>query len=321
MGDYLQYTFNTENPEEIIRSVRSGDQLPAHYTLDVDPFSQVASSLLVDSCFLESTEFNVGGYRWVIQIYPNENEKDNGDGHISIYLKLCDKLKPHSFINVIFRALIYDQERNKYLVIQDLQEKRFDASNTIRGMPKTLPQSALYAECNGFLMHDRCTFGAEVFIINTNRPTSAKVLCVNDNSNRQYTWRVERFSEISNSLNSPEFIIDGRSWYLCVYPKGNYEGKDKFRSLYLHLVQCNDLTAGNKLYIEFEMGIKDQLNRKDCTVIFQYPFQKSLNSWGRCTFVPISDLLIPYRGLVMDDVVLFEVRFKHSFMLSNRSSA
>ncbi|GAB4838849.1 hypothetical protein Ancab_028388 [Ancistrocladus abbreviatus] len=110
MGDNLQYTFNTENPEEIIKSIRSGDQPRAHYKLDVDSFSQVASSLLIESGFLESTEFSVGGYRWVIQIYPNGNQNDNGDGHISIYLKLCDKLKPHSFINVIFRALIYDHE-------------------------------------------------------------------------------------------------------------------------------------------------------------------------------------------------------------------
>ncbi|GAB4838857.1 hypothetical protein Ancab_028396 [Ancistrocladus abbreviatus] len=117
-SDYLQYTFRIENPTEIIRSIRSGQQPPAHYKLDVDSFSLLPSSILVDSPYIESTEFSVGGYRWALQIYLNGNKNDNGDGHISIYLKLCDKLKSNFFINVIFRALIYDQERNKYLIIQ-----------------------------------------------------------------------------------------------------------------------------------------------------------------------------------------------------------
>ncbi|GAB4839260.1 hypothetical protein Ancab_039881 [Ancistrocladus abbreviatus] len=317
MGDHLQYTFKTEDSEEIIRFVRSGVQPPAHYKLDVDSFSQVTSSLLIESCFLESTEFIVGGHRWVIQIYPNGNEKDNGDGYISIYLKLRDKLKPRSFINVVFRALIYDQARKKYLIIQDLQEKCFDASNTIRGMPKALPQSALYAEYNGFLMHDRCTFGAEVFIINTNAPTNAKISCVDGTHTRAYTWRIEKFSEIFDFANSPEFTIDGRTWYLCVYPKGAGDQKGKYLSLYLHLVQGNDLTAGNKLYVEYEMRMKNQLNGEDRIWTFRYPFVKSTNGYGLGGFVPISDLCIPSKGLVMDDVMLLEVRFKHSFMLKN----
>ncbi|GAB4838848.1 hypothetical protein Ancab_039861 [Ancistrocladus abbreviatus] len=264
-ADHMQYTFKIENSTEILKSIRSGEQPPAHYKLDVDSFSQVAASLLLKSCFLESTEFSVGGYRWVIQIYPYGNKNDNGDGHISIYLKLCDKLKPHFFISVIFRALIYDQERNKYLIIQDLQEKHFDATNAIRGMPRALPQSAFHSEYNGFLVQDRCTFGAEVFIINTNTPTGAKVSSLNSNSIRTYTWRLEKFSEISTYDNtySPEFTINSRTWKLRVYPKGYGTQKDKSLSLYLELAQRNDLTAGNKLYVEYELRMKNQLNGED----------------------------------------------------------
>ncbi|GAB4838976.1 hypothetical protein Ancab_028509 [Ancistrocladus abbreviatus] len=115
---HLPYTLKFEDSTDIIRSIRSGEQPPIHYKLDVNSFSQITSLLLADSKFLESTEFCVGGYRWVMQIYPNGNRNDDGEGHISIYLKLCDEPKYGSFINTIFRALVYDQERRKYLVIQ-----------------------------------------------------------------------------------------------------------------------------------------------------------------------------------------------------------
>ncbi|GAB4838891.1 hypothetical protein Ancab_028429 [Ancistrocladus abbreviatus] len=312
-SDHLQYTFKVENSTEIIRSIRSGEQQPAHYKLDVDSFSLLSSSLLPDSPFLESNEFNVGGFRWVIQIYPNGNTKDNGDGYISIYLKLCDKLNSSSFINVIFRALLYDQGRDKYLIIQDLREKRFDATNTIRGIPKVLPQSAFNAECNGFLIQNQCTFGAEVLIINTNTPTSAKVSCVNHTNT--YTWRVEKLSEISSDAYSPEFTVEARTWKLLVCPRGTGDQKGKCLSLFLGLTQFHDLTAGNKLYAKFELRVKNQLNGQDRCEIVRGPFHSSSLGWGSMAFIPISDLLIPSKGLVMDDVMIFEVCFQQIFML------
>ncbi|GAB4838861.1 hypothetical protein Ancab_039862 [Ancistrocladus abbreviatus] len=295
-SDHLQYTLKIESPMEIIRSIRSGGQPPTHYKLDISSFSQVASSLLSTSPFIESTEFSVGGYRWVIQIYPNGNEKDNGDGHISFYLKLCDKLPSNSFINVIFRALVYDQERNKYLIIQDLREKHFDATNAIWGISRALPQSVFNAKSNGFLIHDRCTFGAEVFIINTNTPTCAKMSSMDSKSTRTYTWRVEKFSEISDNAYSPEFTIEGRIWKLHVFPNGYGAQKGKCLSLYLELAQRNDLTAGDKLYAEYELRIKNQLNVEDRCGTCRHAFEKSAKDGGRANFIPIPDLLIPSKG-------------------------
>ncbi|GAB4838762.1 hypothetical protein Ancab_039858 [Ancistrocladus abbreviatus] len=316
-SDHLQYTFMIENSSEIIRSIRSGEQPPAHYKLDVNSFSLLTGSLPTASSFLQSTEFSVGGYRWVLQIYPTGNENDNGKGHISIYLKLCDKLKAGSFINVIFRVLIYDQERNKYLIMQDLREKRFDATNAIWGMSRALPQTAFNAKCNGFLMQDRCTFGAEVFIINTTIPTSAEVSYIEGNRMRTYTWRVEKFSELSDDAYSPEFTIEGRTWKLNVCPRGCGAQKGKSLALYLALTQLYDLTAGNKLYTEYELRIKNQFNGEDHCGTFKHPFEKSAKTWGRTSFVPITDLLVPSKGLVMDDVIVLEVCFKQIFMLKN----
>ncbi|GAB4838865.1 hypothetical protein Ancab_028402 [Ancistrocladus abbreviatus] len=138
------------------------------------------------------------------------------------YLHRIGHGKLRFFINVIFRAFAYDQERNKNLIIQG----------------------------NGFLVRDRCTFGVEVFIINSTIPTSAKMSYIDSNHTRAFTWRV-KFSKLSDDTYSPEFAIEGRTWKLNVLPRGYGVEKGKCLSLYLNLTQPYDLTAGNKLYAEF----------------------------------------------------------------------
>ncbi|GAB4838894.1 hypothetical protein Ancab_039866 [Ancistrocladus abbreviatus] len=268
----------------------------------------------VGSHSFESTEFSVGGYRWAIQIYPHGNENENGEGHISIYLRLCDKLKSGSVINVIFRALVYDYERNKYLVIQDLREKRFDGTNTMCGMSRALPLSAFYTKSNGFFIQDRCTFGAEVFIINATIPTSAEVCNMESGRDRSYTWRIERFSELPNSAYSPEFTVEGRTWKLNAWPGGSGTQKGKSFSLYLCLCQYADLAAGNKLHVEYELRLKNQLNGEDRKGTCKRIFTKSSSSWGLGALVPITDLHIQSKGLMMDDVVILQVCIKQMLL-------
>ncbi|GAB4838979.1 hypothetical protein Ancab_039872 [Ancistrocladus abbreviatus] len=314
---YLPYTMKFEDSEDVIRSIRSGEQPPIHYKLDVKSFSQIRSILTSKLKVLESTEFYVGGYRWVTQIYPHGNRNDNGEGHISIYLKLCDELKYGSFVNVIFRALVYDQQRDKYLVIQDLREKRFDATNPIWGMSQALPQSVFNATCNGFLVKDRCTFGAEVFIIYATTPTIAEVSSIHSSSTRKYTWRIEKFSELPDDVYSPEFTIEDHTWKLSLYPRGYNSRRGKSISLFLGLTRQRELTAGSKLYTEYEMRVKNQLNFEDHSNTgyhaFEYSEEGTVKGFG--DLIPISDLLIPSKGFVMEDVIILEVCVKRLFLL------
>ncbi|GAB4838982.1 hypothetical protein Ancab_039873 [Ancistrocladus abbreviatus] len=314
---YLPHTMKFDDSADIIRSIRSGEQPPMHYKLDIKSFSQMRTILPMNLKVLESTEFCVGGYRWVIQIYPNGNRNDDGEGYISIYLKLCDKLKHGSFINVIFRALVFDQQRDKYLLIQDLREKRFDATNSTWGMSKALPQAVFNAECNGFLVKDRCMFGAEVFIIYTTTPTTAEVSSIPSSRSRKYTWRIEKFSELPDIEYSPEFIIEDYTWKLQVYPRGYDSQKGKRLSLYLGLTGQRQLIAGGKLYAEIELCVKNQLNYEDCSqtrsVAFEY--SEEVKYKGVHNFIPIPDLHNPSKGFVMDDVIVLEVCIKRLFLL------
>ena len=54
----------------------------------------------------------------VFSVYPKGNDKENGEGHLSLYIRVVDKLSAGSFVNVMFRFLIYDQIQDNYLVIQ-----------------------------------------------------------------------------------------------------------------------------------------------------------------------------------------------------------
>ncbi|GAB4838994.1 hypothetical protein Ancab_028524 [Ancistrocladus abbreviatus] len=314
---YLPHTMKFEDSADIIRSIRSGEQPPMHYKLDVKSFLQIRSVLACNLKVLESTEFFVGGYRWVVQIYPNGNGNDNGEGYISIYLKLCDKLNYGSFINVIFRALVYDQQRDKYLVIQDLREKRFDATNPIWGMSKALPQAVFNATCNGFLVKDQCTFGAEVFIIYATTPTTAEVSSIHSSSTLKYTWRIEKFSELPDDIYSPEFTIEDHTWKLNVNPRGYKLHKGKSLSLYLFFTGQRELTAGSKLYIEYEMRVKNQLNFEDQskTGTRSLEYADEVACAGIVDLIPISDLHNPSKGFVMDDVIILEVCIKRLFLL------
>ncbi|GAB4838987.1 hypothetical protein Ancab_028517 [Ancistrocladus abbreviatus] len=63
---YLPHTMKFEDSADIIRSIRSGEQPPMHYKLDVKSFSQIRSVLAIKYKILKSTEFCVGGYRWYL---------------------------------------------------------------------------------------------------------------------------------------------------------------------------------------------------------------------------------------------------------------
>jgi len=54
----------------------------------------------------------------VFSVYPKGNDKANGEGHLSLYIRIVDKLAAGTFINATFRFLIYDQIQDNYLLIQ-----------------------------------------------------------------------------------------------------------------------------------------------------------------------------------------------------------
>ncbi|KAF6173477.1 hypothetical protein GIB67_027172 [Kingdonia uniflora] len=76
------------------------DVPPTHYTFKVELFSVLSNSSIEK---YESCDFEAGGYKWKLLMYPKGNK--NGKGYVSLYLEIADmgSLLPGWEVNVIFR--------------------------------------------------------------------------------------------------------------------------------------------------------------------------------------------------------------------------
>ena len=134
---------------EISRTLR--EVPPGDYLFQIKSFSLLSK---VEEKRFESSDFESGGYKWWVEIhilsshlwevfllfkiqdkfshcvlclvcrklclYPNGYEKENGKGHISLYLAIseADTLPLGWEVNVKFDLFVYDHIRDKYLTIQ-----------------------------------------------------------------------------------------------------------------------------------------------------------------------------------------------------------
>ncbi|THG15921.1 hypothetical protein TEA_008956 [Camellia sinensis var. sinensis] len=219
---------------EVSRSVR--DLRPAHYLFKIESFSILLEEKIEK---YESDDFQAGGYKWELCLYPNGNNKGNGKDHISLYLVIKDTDNlPHGWeVNVQFKLFVFDHIRDKYLTIQDTFN---DTSN-------------------GYLLEDSCIFGAEVFVIEY----AGKGECmsmIKVPKNNTFTWKVDNFSTITDIfLCSDEFKVGERK-KLELYPRGNAKPEGESLSLFLAVADYEALPLNWKVYAKFKLRIKDQIN-------------------------------------------------------------
>ncbi|KAI6672626.1 hypothetical protein NL676_000532 [Syzygium grande] len=93
------------------------DVSPAHYVFRIESFSLFSEN---DMDMYETIEFESGGHKWRLILYPNGDKSRNGQGHVSIYLAVSETspLKVGSDVNAIVRFFVFDQIRDTYLVKQ-----------------------------------------------------------------------------------------------------------------------------------------------------------------------------------------------------------
>ncbi|XP_060210323.1 ubiquitin C-terminal hydrolase 13-like [Lycium barbarum] len=202
------------NPEDsglldIGRTLR--DIPPAHYILKVDSFSFLVQLLeKAGKKRYESDAFEASGHKWKLCLYPNGDQERGGKGHISLYLAITNtEALPLGWeVNVSFKFLLFDQARDKYLTIRDINEKprRYHAMKTEWGFSKLLPLSVFNDPTNGYLVGDKCVFGAEVFVIKYSG--AGKLLPQPKNlADHVYTWNISNFSRLTSSVPAASFTL------------------------------------------------------------------------------------------------------------------
>ncbi|XP_056690590.1 uncharacterized protein [Spinacia oleracea] len=310
----------------VVRLVR--EESPEHCILKIDSFSKAQDALFESgNNHFKSTEFKAGSYTWVFSVYPKGNKEAGGADHLSLYVTLVDKLDFGSFVNAALRFFIYDKNRDNYLTILDIRDKRFHTLKSTFGIPKFLPLSSFTDASNGFLVDDCCAFGVEVLVrsgqqvkgsvvsgLEAKQVKGSIVSSLEDKCDRTYTWRIEHFSNLKNPSYSPEFCLGEWSWRLSLYPRGNPKQERKelslYLSLYLELVNAKNLTQGSKLLTEFQLCLKNQGKGEDLLKDTSCGFCSEKKDWGYDCFLPISDLHSVSKSFLVGDTLIMEVLVK-----------
>ncbi|XP_031273581.1 ubiquitin carboxyl-terminal hydrolase 12-like [Pistacia vera] len=141
--------------------LRGRDALPSHFLFKIEPFSLLKASIDI----YKTSQFEAGGFKRRLLIYPAGESSKNRENHISIYLELMEtsSLPARWEVNVIFNFLIFNQLQDKYDSLQVEQVfspilLNWDARKFMSlHKPKDPKQS--------FLVDNTCIIEAEVTVL------------------------------------------------------------------------------------------------------------------------------------------------------------
>ncbi|ESR46003.1 hypothetical protein CICLE_v10003602mg [Citrus x clementina] len=239
---------------------------PAHFLLKIHEFSSLVENELE---IYESLEFDAGGHKWKLVVYPNGNENKNVNDHISLYLEMVDtsSLGFGWEVYAIFRLFVLDQNKDEFLILQDAmgKERRFHGLKLEWGFDQFIPLEEFNDASNGYLVDDTCVFGAEVLVKERNK---CKGECLSmtkltSASIYKHVWKIENFSKLEAKRHESEvFIVRDQKWKIQLHPKGIKSGTGSHVSMSLALVDSSTITPGFKIYVHFTLRIRDQVRGK-----------------------------------------------------------
>ncbi|KAL5725616.1 hypothetical protein ACHQM5_008743 [Ranunculus cassubicifolius] len=276
---------------------------PSLFRYKIGSFSSFSTSSIER---FESCEFDAGDYKWRLSFYPNGNKEKGGKDHISLYLMLANSssFDPNKEILVSFHLFALDHIREKYWSVQEVS--RFNAQKFESGFDKFLSIGIFNDPSKGYLVEDTCMFGVEIFSI----VSVAKGNCLSGNQNPlpfTYTWKIESFSKLVNKSYSDTFTAGGHKWKMLLFPKGHLKQKGKGLSLYLALVNPENLDPGKKVDVEFKFRLMDQVGNEHWE---EGPTTEGLDmetsDWGFTAFIPFGDFNKTSTGYLVKDTCILQ---------------
>ncbi|CAK9176648.1 unnamed protein product, partial [Ilex paraguariensis] len=310
MDEKSIYPFPINNGTvEISRTLR--EVPPSDYLFQIKLFSLLSKA---KEKRFESSDFESGGYKWKLCLYPHGYEKEKGKGHISLYLAISEA-DPYPLgweVNVKFELFVYYRIRDKYLTLQSL--RHFHEFKREFGFAKLLSLDTFKDASNGYLIDDSCVFGAEVYVIKS----TSKGECLSlkeETYDNSYSWEIKKFSEIKEErLFSEPFTIGKHKWKIVVYPKGHGSGKGNSLSVFLWLDNCGSLPTkrlGNWFVTIFLLKLA-------CSRRLEFPRNYSITGdfwfcdlsegWGLFDLISLHDLHDKPKGFVFLDSLVVEVQ-------------
>ncbi|GKV06868.1 hypothetical protein SLEP1_g18690 [Rubroshorea leprosula] len=151
----------SNSQDGVARSI--SDAPPTHYVVKIQLFSLLLKNSVEK---YESGDFEAGGDKWKLVLYPSGNKSRNVKDYISLYLAIADTDSRSSEVCDSFKLFLLDQNQDNYLVVHDATEKerRFRGLRNQWGFDQFLPLRTFNDVASGYLVDDTCVFGAEVKI-------------------------------------------------------------------------------------------------------------------------------------------------------------
>lgn len=288
------------------------DRPPTHYTVKIQFFSLLTKNSIER---YESGDFDAGGYKWKLIIYPNGNKKENVKDHISLYLAMAQGswLRPGWEVYAAFRMFLLHQKRDNYLTHEDANMgngRRFHESKLEWGFDRFVSLNKFNEPSNGYLIDDTCVFGAEVTICKEN--TSGKGECVSmikEAIPYQHPWKIENFSKLEGKCHESSFFAGGQKWMIQLYPSGMGKGMGSHLSLFLALAQDKTLSPGFKLYAHFTLRLHHQNHGNHYEGKGKQWFGTGSSGtwdWGWPRFISLTQLNQLEEGFLLNDTCLVE---------------
>ncbi|OIV89381.1 hypothetical protein TanjilG_22344 [Lupinus angustifolius] len=287
------------------------DAPPAHYIVKIQLFSLLTKNSIEK---YESGEFEAGGYKWKLVLYPSGNMSKNVKDHISLHLALvgASSLHPDREIHVKFRLFLLDQNNDNYLVVQDAlgKEKRFHKMKSECGFDQFIPLKDFNDDSKGYLVEDMCVFGAEVFVCKEiNKGKGESLVMEKDAITYKHIWGIENvLSKLDSECHvSKPFNAGKYEWVIKLYPKGKGSGVGSgYFSLYLALADPKTLPPTSKIYTQIILRIVDQKQSSHVVGKFNCWYSASNYENGYLRFMLLSTFTGQLVGYVLKDKCLLE---------------
>ncbi|GAB4852785.1 hypothetical protein Ancab_016993 [Ancistrocladus abbreviatus] len=273
---------SSEGDNKIIRAVRATQ--PMHLTFEVEAYKELVE--LYERFEYESiisTQFPAGGHSWALVIYP----KGKGvHDHISLYVKLLDKIRGGKCVHASFKFFVLNNETEKYITIQDVRTRSFNAGHREWGISKAISAKDFFDKSKGLLVNDSCTFGVEFYVVDRTLIRNSRLSMMEKQTYRSYTWPIYDLSTIRPSLFSPQFKIEDRSCW-----------------------------REEAIYVDVQLKLKDQLTGEDHEKNVGIWFDSEKDREGLDDFLELAELNNPTKGYRLDDRVMIEAAINNMFIL------
>ncbi|GFP85248.1 ubiquitin carboxyl-terminal hydrolase 12 [Phtheirospermum japonicum] len=221
---------------------------PAHLLIKIESFSLLEKHGIEK---YETRELESGEYKWRLIIYLN------GQDYVSVYLAIADTsaLPANWEVNAVFSIRLFNHTSGNYRYA--LGTRRFHALKPEWCFQKFILKKDLIDPLNGYLINDKCVFGAEVFVNENKAVTECLSLKSVDTDPYKQEFKTANFSTIKDVWTSDEFTVGVHKWEIWVYPNGDGEVSGRSLSIFLHRVVSNNSASSERVRPFYTIRIKD----------------------------------------------------------------